>query len=336
MQRREFLLPALAPPPDAALVRLGWRAMATGWEIAVPVGRAGGRDAPQTPLRDPLPAGRDAFALLDRLEDQLTVYRDASEVSRLNRSAPTRAVRVEQRLFALLKLAGELHAATGGAFDAATGRLIKAWGFFKGPKRVPGPEELAAAMNASGWHQVSLDEAARTVRFSAPVEINLGSVGKGYALDRLAERLFSRWKIHAALLHGGSSSVYARGCPHGAGWGWAIDIRQPWHHQRRLARVRLLNRAMGTSAATFQHLEHEGRRLGHVLDPRTGWPASGVASASALAPTAAEADALSTAFFVGGVALAERICRDRQDIGAVILPDGADTPLTIGNVVTEA
>src|SRR6202008_1811028 len=109
--------------------------------------------------------------------------------------------------------------------------------------------------------------------------------GKGYALDRLAERLASRWKIHAVLLHGGSSSVYAKGCPYKAGRGRAVGIRHPDKPELCLARVRLDGRALGTSAATFQYLEHEGRKLGHVLDARTGWPASGVASASVLAPS---------------------------------------------------
>src|SRR5262249_4286177 len=136
--------------------------------------------------------------------------------------------------------------------------------------------------------------------------------------------------------HGGSSSVYAKGCPYNAGRGWAVDIRHPEKPELHLARVRLNGRAMGTSAATFQYLEHEGRKLGHVLDARTGWPASGIASASVLAPSAALADALSTAFFVGGVELARRYCRHNPAVGAVLLPEGAESPVLIGKVEAEA
>ena len=306
---------------EATLVRLSQRAMATGWEIVLPAA---------TP--DPVSIGRDLFSLLDRLEEQLTVYRDGSEVSRLNRLAPARPVRVEARLFALLRQAQQIRAATEGAFDPAAGVLAKAWGFFKGPRRVPAPEEIRAALARTGWEHVRLDEARQSVRFARPVELNLGSIGKGHALDRMAERLATRWKIGTVLLHGGASSVYAKGCPHGTGRGWAVDIRHPWTPGRVLARVHLDGRALGTSAATFQHLEHQGRKLGHVLDPRSGWPAEGIASASVLAPSAAEADALSTAFFVGGIELAERYCREHPGIGAVILPDGADSPLWLGDV----
>jgi thiamine biosynthesis lipoprotein len=95
--------------------------------------------------------------------------------------------------------------------------------------------------------------------------------------------------------------------------------------------VWLRDRALGTSAATFQYLEYNGRKLGHVLDPRTGWPASGIASASVLAPTAAEADALSTAYFVGGVECARRYCDAHPEVGAILLPEGDGVePVVLG------
>ncbi|MFQ3593801.1 MAG: FAD:protein FMN transferase, partial [Gemmataceae bacterium] len=286
-----MLSSVFAPEADLAIVSLSRRAMATQWQVLLPV---------NTP--EPARLGYDLFELLDRLESQMTVYRPDSEVSRLNRQAGRGAMRVEARLYDLLQLAGRLHIQTQGCFDAAIGSLLKAWGFFKPPRRVPTPEELEALR--WGWQHVALSE-PNTVHITRPgVEINLGSIGKGYALDRLVERLTRRWKIGTALLHGGSSSLYAKGDPHGSGRGWAVDIRHPWQRQRLLHRVYLRDRALGTSAATFQHLIHEGKRLGHVLDPRTGWPASGLESVSVLAPSAALADALSTAFFVGGLELA--------------------------------
>ena len=102
--------------------------------------------------------------------------------------------------------------------------------------------------------------------------------------------------------------------------------------QSRLAEVWLRDRALGTSAATFQHLEYNGKKLGHVLDPRTGWPAAGLASASVVAPTGAEADALSTAFYVGGVELARRYCAAHPEIGAILLPEGDDAELVVLNL----
>src|SRR5579875_3696578 len=252
------------------------------------------------------------------------------EISRLNRCAFARPVRVERRLFGLLELAAQIHRETEGAYDITAGALIKAWGFFRGPRRVPGDEEREAACQQTGMDKVTLDSERGTVRYHQPgIEINLGSIGKGYALDRLARKLRSRG-CKRILLHGGTSSVYAGGCPAEAERGWPVAILHPWEG-RRLARVWLRDRALGTSAATHQHLEYNGKKLGHILDPRTGWPASGIASASVLAPSAAEADALSTAFYVGGLELARRYCAAHRGIAAILLPEGEGAgPVAIG------
>jgi thiamine biosynthesis lipoprotein len=313
-----------APPADSAdevaLLRLGSRAMATTFEVVVPFDTPAAQEA-----------GREAFDLLAALEEQMTVYRDTSEVSRLNRLAWRRAVRVESRLFDLLTLAARIHAASEGAFDITAGAIIKAWGFYRGPRRVPTEAKLAEAMARVSMQHVELDEQRRTVRYHRPgLEINLGSIGKGYALDRLGELLAKRWKIPAMLLHGGSSSVYAKGNPHHDGRGWRVRIRHPWMPNRFLADVWLRDQALGTSAATFQFLEHEGKKLGHILDPRTGWPASGLASVSVIAPTAAEADALSTAFYVGGIEVARRWCEAHPGTRAILLPEGSARAVVIG------
>ncbi len=168
------------------------------------------------------------------------------------------------------------------------------------------------------------------------MEINLGSIGKGHALDRVAELLQREWNLSSALLHGGHSSVYAMGSEPGNNRGWAVGISHPWNPKRRLAVLRLRDRALGTSAATFQHLEHDGRKLGHILDPRTGWPAEGMASVSVTAPTAAAADALATAFFILGVDKARAYCEKHSEIGALLLPEGeTSAPIVVGLAETE-
>jgi thiamine biosynthesis lipoprotein len=312
------LLPPAAPP-EVALLHLKRRAMATTFEVVLPFG---------TP--DAMQIGEDAFDLIDRLEAQLTVYRDNSEVSRLNRLAATMSVPVEAGLFGLLEQSAQLTRDTEGAFDVTAGALIKAWGFFRGPRRVPPPEERQQALVRVGMQHVALDPDNRAVSFQRPgLEINLGSIGKGYALDRVAASLRRRWNLSSVLLHGGHSSVYAGGSQPGDPRGWAVALRHPWKNER-LAVVRLRDRALGTSAASFKHLEYQGRKLGHILDPRSGWPAEGVASASVLAPTAAEADALATAFFILGVEKAQQYCAAHPEISAILLPDGEAAPVLIG------
>ena len=339
MQRRDFLRPqrlartagqlhgAFAPPepptpdvPETALVRVGRRAMATTFEVLLPCG-----------LPQALDAADEALDLIDALEDQLTVFRPESEVSLLNASAASRPIAVEGRLFDLLERAAQLGRDTAGAFDIATGALTKAWGFYRRQGRVPTPAERAEAMARTGMRHVALDREARTVRYLRPgLEINLGGVGKGYALDRVGELLSGEWGIGSALVHGGHSSVLALGTPPGQSRGWPVVLKHPWEPGRHLGTVWLRGQALGTSAATFQHFEYNGRKLGHLLDPRRGWPAEGVAQVSVVAPDAALADALSTAFFVLGVEGARRYCQSHPGIGAVILPDGAAEPVAVG------
>jgi thiamine biosynthesis lipoprotein len=179
---------------------------------------------------------------------------------------------------------------------------------------------------------VVLSSEGRTVRYLKPgMEINLGAIGKGYALDRAAELVRRDWDLPAALLQGGHSSVYAVGAAPGDGRGWPVGLTHPWDPERRLATLWLKDRGLGSSAATFQHLEYNGRKLGHILDPRTGWPAEGIASASVVAPTAAEADALATAFFILGVDKARAYCARHPEVGAVLLPEGDSArPVVLG------
>jgi len=276
-----------------------------------------------------LAAGRDddsahhvleALDLVEALEDQMTVYRADSEVLRINRQAAERPVPVEPRLFELLQLAERLHRETAGALDVTSGPLSEIWGFSRREGRLPSDAEIAAALERVGMRHVALDPATLCVYFRLPgVELNLNCIGKGYALDRMAELLDERG-VGDYLLHGGRSSVLARGdCPGSERSGWTIGVRHPLRPDERLAEFYLRDQALGTSGAATQFFHHRGRRFGHLLDPRTGWPAAGIHSATVIAPTAAEADALSTAFYVLGPEKAGEFCHAHPGIAAVLV-----------------
>ena len=274
---------------------------------------------------NPVGVAETALAEIEALEDLLSVYRGHSELSRVNAEAYHRPVRVDGRLFAILQRAAELHEQTQGAFDVATGSLISAWGFFRGPRRVPTEEEHAAAMACSGMRHVELNAEEMTVRFRTPgVSINLGSIGKGYAIDQAMRRIRMEFGTQCALITGGSSSMYGCGSLMGDESGWLIGIEDPEDPRRCVATVRLRDRALGTSSTSNQYFVHEGKRYGHLIDLRTGRPADVVASASVLAPDAATADALATAFFVAGLDKAAEFCHNHPDIAAVMVLKQSD------------
>jgi len=287
-------------------LRVSRRAMACDFSLLVPA-----------QCRRAVDAGCAALDEVERLESKLSAYRADSDLSYMNRNACQAPVVVDDEVFVLCQRAAQITGETGGAFDIATGYLTKAWGFFRGPKRVPSQGELEAALAASGMAQVELEPAKRTVRYRRPgLEVNPGSIGKGYAIDRALERIRG---VRCALMQGGQSSLKAVGAPPDEPRGWRVAIGDPDRPGRAVATVWLKNRALGTSGAANQYFIEGGRRYGHVLDPRTGWPADQLASASALASSAAEADALSTAFFVMGVEGTRQYCLRHPEAGAVLV-----------------
>jgi thiamine biosynthesis lipoprotein len=166
---------------------------------------------------------------------------------------------------------------------------------------------------------VTFDESARTVAFARTgVGFDLGAIGKGHAVDRAVEQLDAHG-LTAFLLHGGLSSLFARGGHHGQP-GWPVGIKNPLFTEERYATILLRDRGMSTSGSNIQYFRSQGRRYGHILDPRTGWPAEGLLSVTVIAPTAAEADALSTAFYVMGLENALAWCDNHPAIGGILIP----------------
>jgi len=273
-----------------------------------------------------------ANAALDtaaRLERQLTVFKDSSEVSYINRSAACHATRVEQSLWELLIFCSRLHRETGGSFDITSAPLSRCWGFLKRQGRAPEANEIEEALAAVGSDKLRFDHETRTLRFERPgVELNFGSIGKGYALDRMGGVI--RRGVQTALLSAGSSSLLAIGAGDRRQGGWKVGIRHPADRNRRIAELRLRDCAMSTSGSEEQFFEHEGKRYGHIIDPRSGQPAEGIASATVIAQSAALTDALATAFYVSGVELAERYCASNPGVMAIILESGAKRPVIIG------
>jgi thiamine biosynthesis lipoprotein len=293
VSRRAFLTGT--PPPAVAdaghWIHVHRRAMACRFEITLASEHAAW-----------VPHARAALDEIDRIEAQLSVFRETSAISDVNRRAARDAVEIDSPFFDLLRHCAILHGDTGGAFDITSTPISRCWGFLQRAGRLPSLDAIDAARAAVGFDAVELDESARSVRFTRPgIELNLGAIGKGYALDRVAGGL-RRAGVRRALLSAGQSSLLA------LNGDWAIDVVSPRADRGPLARVWLRNAALGTSGAGEQFVIVDGTRYGHVIDPRTGWPAAGVLSASVVASSAAEADALSTAFLIGGVDLAREYC----------------------------
>ena len=245
----------------------------------------------------------DALEELNEIEAKLTVYQPDSEISQINRLGFQHPVSVSWMTFRLIERAIQWSKRTAGAFDISAGPLVEAWGFTKRQGRKPTNDEITAAKARVGYDKVVLDPAKQTIGLAQEnMAINLGAIGKGFALDRIASLLHERG-IKDFLLHGGNSSVIASGDQEiGSGNGWAVGLAHPTKTKHRIAGIWLRNRALGTSGSGKQFFHHRGKRYGHVIDPRSGLPAGDLQSLTTLAVSATDADACATGLYVAGSA----------------------------------
>ncbi len=286
-------------------------------------------------------AGEEALREIERLESQLSIYRPASELSQLNARAAHEPVRVEPRLFHLLQRARNLSEETGGAFDITVAPLMRCWGLMQREGRVPTPEELATARACTGWQHLELNEANFTVRFAREgLMLDLGSLGKGYALDEAAD-ILREAGVTSALLHGGTSTIYALGKPHDAP-AWSIALADPQTEGARfiatssekirtrftpLTTVELRDESLSLSAVWGKYFTANGRTYGHVIDPRLGEPVDGALMSACILPSATETDALSTALLVGGLTDWEKLSTLRPNMRALVVGRNDDSTL---------
>jgi thiamine biosynthesis lipoprotein len=268
-------------------------------------------------------ASEDAFEEVRRLDRMLSNYRPESEWSEVNRHAAERPVKVSAELFQLLAACVEYSRRSEGAFDISVGPLMKVWGFYKGTGHLPHREEVRGALTKVGYRNILLDASSRTVRFTGPgVDLDPGGIGKGYTVDRMVEVL-RKDGIASALVSASGSSIYALGAPPGEA-GWKVRIRDPKNEAKTVTEVTLRNESMSTSGSYEKFFMAEGRIYSHIMDPRTGFPATGMLSASVIAPRTLDSEAWTKPFYINGRSWAAKhtpkgfrvfLCADTSEVG---------------------
>jgi len=291
--------PAAAAPCDAGAI-----VPAAGEAGAPVIGRArllmGARLRIEARGPSAEPAIERAFDEVARLESVLSNWRADSEVSRMNAAAASGPVAVSADLLVAVGAALRFAQETGGAFDPTVEPLVRAYGL-RGPEGIlPGAGSPPAAGDAApvGWRGVRIDPAHRTVAFALEgMGIDFGGIGKGIALDAAAEVLRSDGVEAALLDFAGQVLVFGTGPDAG---GWNVGIADPDDRTAPAVTVRLAAGSLATSGNSERAVVRDGRRIGHILDPRTGLPVAWDGSVSVLAADATTADALTKAMFVLG------------------------------------
>lgn len=255
---------------------------------------------------------------VDRLDRLMSHYREDSPLSRINREAARAPVTVDRELFDFIALALKYGVESDGSFDITVGSLMKVWGFFRSSGRVPSDQDLNRSRQLTGFRHVALNARERTIRFDRDgVELDLGGIAKGYAVDR-AVAVLRRHRVTSALVSACGSTIYGLGHPPD-GTHWTVDIQDPLDEQRTAFSIPLKDRAVSVSGSSEKFFERDGVRYSHIMDPRTGHPVQGVLSVVVQAPTGTSGDAIDNVLFVDGVERGRAFLRRHPDVDAVLL-----------------
>jgi FAD:protein FMN transferase len=273
---------------------------------------------------DPDPAAdvvESAFREIARLDDVLSSWNSESEVSRLNANAGRGPRPVSVDLANVAEESAALCTSTGGAFDPSVAPLLQAWGFYTELPGLPAPTIGREAASLVGCDRVTVRRDLRTIALADGAALDFGGIGKGYAVDRALAMLRARGVTRAKIDFGSSSLGYLGGID----GGWPVVIPDPRDHDNPLFSFRITGGAISTSSQGERSFERDGRRYGHIFDPRLGRPVeSSLMSVTVIAPRGSTADALSTALFVMGAAQGKRLVNGMPDVGAVFVEQRAN------------
>jgi FAD:protein FMN transferase len=279
------------------LHKFAHQAMATVFEIFIAYPDAGyARKAAQA-----------AFAECDRLEQQLSRFVPNSDVSRINDSTADAPVIIGLDALDCIAIAYETWRKTWGAFDISVAPLVDCYFDDKRKPQMPTLAQIQAAKRFVGMDFLQIDWLNRTVRKNnAAVAMDLGGIGKGYAVDKM-QQVLQHWEITRAFIHGGQSSATASDAPDGVA-GWPVTFRHPIDHTT-ICVVALKDKALSGSGLEKQN---------HIVDPVAGRAVTEHIAAWSCASSAAYADSLSTAFMVMSMEQIDRFCETHADIGAIV------------------
>jgi thiamine biosynthesis lipoprotein len=250
-------------------------------------------------------AANAAFERIEQLEQSMSDYRADSELNRLCREAVWNPQRVSRELYFVLENSIRISRLTGGAFDVTVGPEVALWREARRTKRLPDPQALEKAKAAVGYENLELDPATYTVMLKRDdMKLDLGGIAKGFGVDEALKLLKSRG-IRSALVHGGGNIALGDAPPGMPGWKIKVDNPSSGSAQNRY--LMLHNLGVGTSGDAYQHLDLNGKRYSHVVNPAEGTGISDSVSTTVIAPDGITADALALAFSIIPVSDALRV-----------------------------
>jgi len=239
-----------------------------------------------------------AVAEISRIEKLISSWDDNSQTSEINRNAGVKPVKVDKELFDLIERAISISKLTDGAFDISYASMDRIWKFDGSMTKMPSKEEIIASVENVGYQNIVLDKKNSTIFLKLKgMKIGFGAIGKGYSADKAKTLLISKGITSGIINASGDMNTWGKQ-PNGNEW--KVAITNPMDKNKVFALLPITNGAVVTSGNYEKYVNFNGKRYTHIIDPRTGYPSTGIISVTVFAPKAELADALATSVFVMG------------------------------------
>ncbi len=241
----------------------------------------------------------EATAEISRIEKMISSWDPLSETSLINKNAGIRPVKVSYELFKLIERSVQISELTDGAFDISFASIDQVWKFDGSMVYEPTAAEIKKSISKVGYRNIVLDEDARTVFLkSKGMKISFGAIGKGYAVDKAKELLVSKQVVAGVINASGDLTTWGTKA---SGEKWLIGIANPMNKSKIFTWLPILESSVATSRGFDRYVDFKGKKYSHIIDPRTGYPTTGISSVHVFAKSAEFCDALATAIFIMGI-----------------------------------
>lgn len=262
------------------------------------------------------------IAEIRRIENLISDWKSDSQVSEVNQNAGLRPVKVDPEVFSLTERAINLSKVTQGAFDISFAALDKVWKFDGSMTEMPSPESIKRSVAKVGYSNIVLDKEKSTIFLKLEgMKIGFGALGEGYAADRCREMMLKKG-IKAGIVNAsGDMSTWGKQ-PNGKNW--RIGITNPMKEDTILAVIPLKKCAVVTSGSYRKFVAFNGKRYSHIINPKTGYPATGLISVTIFGPSAEMANGLSTSTMVLGQNAGTKLLEKYPDYSYIIITDKGD------------
>lgn len=262
---------------------------------------------------------------ITRIEQLISSWDSNSQTSEVNRNAGLRPVKVDAELFDLIQRAIGISKLTDGAFDVSYASMDKIWKFDGSMTVMPSTDSIKASVSKVGFQNIVLDRESSTVLLKLKgMKIGFGAIGKGYAADKAKDLLISKGVVSGIINASGDMNTWGKQ-PDGSEW--KVAITNPMDKNKVFALLPITNGAVVTSGNYEKYVTFNDVRYTHIIDPRSGYPATGIISVTVFAPKAELADALATSVFVMGIEVGLNRINQLPKVECIIIDDK-------GNIIT--